>query len=111
MAVATATSVLGPFDSLADGIAALQQYTDRGKMHAPMWKALGGGGKTRRFYVCNAHKECPVKASVKRARCTAQFFVCMDMDQEHAAEDNLRKRKNSPLTMQQEREAINAIDY
>ena len=93
--------------SQADATAWLKTWSDNGSMHAALWKAKPGGQKDWKKYVCNAHAACQVTATIRRV--DTQFVVEVDSTRQHAAEDNLKRRRNAPLDIHQEAKAKEGI--
>ena len=96
--------------SAAEAVAWLKAWTDNGSMHSAMWKAKGGGQREWKQYVCNAHAACKVTATVRRGM-DMQFIVEVDSERRHADEDNLKRRRNSPLDVYQEQRAKDSIRH
>ena len=78
-------------------------------MHAALWKTKPGGQKDWKKYVCNAHAACQVTATIRRV--DTQFVVEVDSTRQHAAEDNLKRRRNAPLDIHQEEKAKDGIQH
>lgn len=95
-------AILGPLPTFAAAKVALKQWNDNGLMGHPLWRTAPGGGSERRYFQCHAHVQCPVKALITKEK--DSFYVKRNTAT-HAIVPQNKKRKNSPLTMDQEEEA------
>lgn len=64
------------------------------------WASSPGNGKTRAYFVCASHVQCPVH--VRAVLKGATFVVECRSGVKHASEPELRRRKNSAMTVDQE---------
>jgi hypothetical protein len=56
----------------------------------------------RAYYKCAAHVDCEAGLCLQEQEADGQVVVAIDLSKEHGEEARTKKRKNSPLTYEQE---------
>ena len=90
------------FPSWKEAKAAMRKGTLEGKWE---WASNSSSPITgrRAYYKCAAHVNCEVRLCLQeQEEADDQVVAAIDLSKEHGAEARTKKRKNSPLTYEQE---------
>ena len=89
------------FPSWKEAQAAMRKGTIEGKWE---WASASSSPITgrRAYYKCAAHVNCEVRLCLQEQEGDDQVVVAIDLSKEHGEEARTKKRKNSPLTYEQE---------
>ena len=97
--------IAGPFKDHKEALGARAEVESGG--NAGEWTSNNEGGGSHKYYRCNRHKACPVMLRAKGPKYDVGLEV---LDLAHSLELNPKRRKNSPLTFEQEVEFKDHIE-